>query len=70
MDFHRIDEFIVFMNSFDEFTFNMIPYNLKIQFVYSMNSFTPSSFHLISEFIYIGIFHMPTSHIFVVENGV
>ncbi len=26
-----------------------------------MNSFTPSSFHLIS---------MPTSHIFVVENGV
>jgi hypothetical protein len=35
-----------------------------------MNSFTPSSFHLISEFISIGIFHMPTSHIFVVENGV
>jgi len=35
-----------------------------------MNSFIPSSFHLISEFIYIGIFHMPTSHIFVVENGV
>ena len=28
----------------------------KIQFVYSMNSLTPSSFHLISEFIYIYVY--------------
>jgi len=38
--FHRLDEFIVFMNSFDEFTFYMNPY------------ISENSIHVLNEFIY------------------